>query len=102
MQVSIQSVVALESSLHPSTGGSDGKKSVCNGGDPGLMLGSERSPGKGNGNPLQGSGLENSMDRGAWQAQSMGPQRVRHDRETNTHKPPPAETVGMSLVSVAR
>ena len=79
MQVAIQSVGALESSLHPSIGGSDGKKFVCNAGDPGLMPGSERSPGKGNGNPLQCSGLENSVDTGAWQAQSMGPQRVRHD-----------------------
>ena len=40
-------------------------------------LGWEDSPGEGNGNPLQYSCLENSMDRGAWQ--SMGSQRVRHD-----------------------
>ena len=40
---------------------------------------SGRSPGEGNGNPLQYSCLENPMDRGAWQAiQSMGLQRVRH------------------------
>ena len=84
-QVSIQSVVALESSLHPNIGGSDGKESACNAGDPGLMPGSERSSGKRNGNPLQCSGLENSMDRGGWRAQSMGLQRVRHDWETNTH-----------------
>ena len=39
-----------------------------------------RSPGEGNGNPLQYSCLENSMDRGAWWAtKSMGPQRVGHD-----------------------
>ena len=36
----------------------------------GLILGSERSPGEGNGNPLQYSCLENPMDRGAWQANS--------------------------------
>ena len=35
-------------------------------GDAGLIPGSERSPGSGNGNPLQYSCLENSMDRGAW------------------------------------
>ena len=49
-------------------GGSDGKESICNEGDPGLILGSRRSPGEGNGNPLQYSCLENPMDRGAWQA----------------------------------
>ena len=37
-------------------------------GDPGLILGLERSPGGGNGNPLQYSGLENHRDRGAWRA----------------------------------
>ena len=49
-------------------GGSDGKESACNAGDPGLIPGSGRSPGKGNGNLLQYSFLENSMDRGAWWA----------------------------------
>ena len=51
-------------------GVSDGKKkkSACNAGDPGLIRGSGRSPGEGNGNPLQYSGLENSMDREACQA----------------------------------
>ena len=47
-------------------GGSDGKASAYNVGDPGLIPGSGRSPGEGNGNPLQYSCLENSMDRGAW------------------------------------
>ena len=48
--------------------------------DVGSMLGSERSPEGGNGNPRQYSYLENPMDRGAWQAtQSTGLQRVRHD-----------------------
>ena len=46
-------------------GGSDVKVSACNAEDPGLIPGSARSPGKGNGNPLQCSCLENSMDRGA-------------------------------------
>ena len=44
--------------------GSDGKKSACNVGDLGLTPGLGRSPGGGNGNPLQYSCLENSMDRG--------------------------------------
>ena len=47
-------------------GGSDGKASVYNAGDPGLIPGSGRSPGEGNGNPLQYYCLENPMDRGAW------------------------------------
>ena len=45
-------------------GGSDGKASVCNAGDPGSIPGSGRSSGEGNGNPLQHSCLENPMDRG--------------------------------------
>ena len=49
-------------------GGSDGKEYACNEGDPGLIPGSGRSPGEGNGSPLQYSCLENSMDRGAWRA----------------------------------
>ena len=46
-------------------GGSDGNASACNKGDPGSVPGSGRSPGEGNGNPLQQSCLENPMDRGA-------------------------------------
>ena len=46
-------------------GGSDGKASARNVGDPGSIPGSERSPGEGNGNLLQHSCLENPMDRGA-------------------------------------
>ena len=49
-------------------GGSDGKESACNAGDPGSVPGLARYPGEGNGNILQYSCLENSMDRGAWQA----------------------------------
>ena len=45
-------------------GGSDSKESACNAGDMSLIPGSGRSPGEGNGNPLQYSYLENSMDRG--------------------------------------
>ena len=47
-------------------GGSDGKASAYNVGDPGSIPGSGRSPGEGNGNPLQYFCLENPMDRRAW------------------------------------
>ena len=53
-------------------GGSDGKKSTCNAGDPGVIPGSGRSPGEGNGNPLQCSCLGNPMFRGAWQVSTGG------------------------------
>ena len=46
-------------------GGSDGKASACIAGDLGLFPGWGRSPGEGNGNPLQYSCLESPMDRGA-------------------------------------
>ena len=46
-------------------GGSNGKESACNAGDPDSIPGSGRSPGEGNGNPLQYSCLENPMDGGA-------------------------------------
>ena len=49
-------------------GGSDSKEPACNPGDLGSIPGLGRSPGKGNGNPLQYSGLGNPMDRGAWWA----------------------------------
>ena len=49
-------------------GSSDGKESVCNAGDLGSIPGSGRSPGEGNGNPLQYYCLENPTDEGAWQA----------------------------------
>ena len=46
-------------------GGSDGKEYACNAGDPGSIPGSGKSPGGGNGNPLQYSCIEDSMDRAA-------------------------------------
>ena len=52
-------------------GGSDGKESGCNAGDLGSIPGLGRSPGEGNGNPLQYSCLENPMDR-AWWATAHG------------------------------
>ena len=53
-------------------GGSDGKESACNVGDLHSTPGSGRSPGEGNDYPLQYSRLENSMDRGIWQATVHG------------------------------
>ena len=53
-------------------GGSDGKASACNAGDPGSIPGSGTFPGEGNGNPLQHSSLENPMDGGAWWATVHG------------------------------
>ena len=54
------------------SGGSDGKESACNAGDSGTIPGSGRSPGEGNGNPLQHSCLENPRDRRAWRATVYG------------------------------
>ena len=54
------------------------KESACNAGDPGSIPGSGRSPGEGNGNPLQYSCLRNPIDRGAWQATVHGVKRVGH------------------------
>ena len=53
-------------------GGSAGKESACNVGDRSSIPGLGRSPEESNGYPLQYSGLENSMDRGAWQAAVQG------------------------------
>ena len=53
-------------------GSSDPKESSYNAGDPGSIPGSGRSPGKGNGYPLQYSCLENSLDSGAWWATVHG------------------------------
>ena len=58
-------------------GGSDGKASAHNAGDPGSIPGLGRSPGEGNGNPLQYSCLENSMDGGAWWATVHGVTKSR-------------------------
>ena len=62
-------------------GGSDGKESACNREDPRSILGSETSPGEGNGNPCQYSCLENSVDREARQATVPG---VSKQDMTNT------------------
>ena len=58
--------------------GPDSKESACNAGDPSLIPGLGRSPGEGNGNPLQYSYPENSMDRGSrWATYSpWGPREL--------------------------
>ena len=53
-------------------GGSEVKTSVSNAGDPGSIPESGRSPGEGNGNPLQYSYLENPINRGTWQGTVHG------------------------------
>ena len=60
-------------------GGSNGKESACSAGDQGSILGWGRSPGEGDGNPLQDSRLENPMDRGAWRSTVTGSQKVGHN-----------------------
>ena len=67
-------------------------------GDLGLISGSGRSPGEGNGNPLQYSCLENPMGRGAWRATVHVVTRVGHDLVT---KPPlPIEVLPSSINQV--
>ena len=69
-------------------GGSGGKESACNAGDPGSILGSGRSPWEGTGNLLQYSCLENAMDRGTWQAIVHGVAKNwtwLSDSHTHTH-----------------
>ena len=57
--------------------GSNGKESACNAGDLGLIPWLGRSPGEGNGYPLQCSCLENSMDRGVWQDTVHGVTKIQ-------------------------
>ena len=64
---------------------SNGKESACEAGDQGSVPGLESSSGEGNGNPLQYSCLENSMDRGAWQATVCGVAKSR-TRLSDDHK----------------
>ena len=64
---------------------SGGKEAACHAGDPGSIPGLGRSPGEGNGNPLQYSCLENPMDRGAWQATVHGSQELDKTEQLNHH-----------------
>ena len=59
------------------TGGLDSKESVCSVGELSSIPGLGRSPGKGNGNPLQYSCLENPMDRGGWKSTVHGVAKSR-------------------------
>ena len=59
--------------------GSDGTEPACNVGDPGLIPGTGRSPGEGNGNPLQYFCQGNPMDGGAWQATDSGVAKSQTD-----------------------
>ena len=63
--------------------GSEGKESACNAGDLGLIPGLGRSPGEGNGNPLQYAWLENPMEPG--RLQSMGSQELDTTEQLSTH-----------------
>ena len=60
-------------------GGSEGKEAACSAGDQGSISGWGRSPGEGNGNPLQYSCLRIPWTEEPSRLQSMGLQRVRHD-----------------------
>ena len=62
----LQLYSGIEKQISNFPDGSDGKASVYNAGDPGSIPGSGRSPGEGNGNPLQYPCLESLMDTGAW------------------------------------
>ena len=66
--LSIMIIYITPFSIHDFPGGSNDKASAYNMGDQGSIPGSGRSPGEGNGNPLQHSCLENPMDGGAWQS----------------------------------
>ena len=70
----IQRTTDKESEHWAFPGGSNGKESACNAGDPGSIPGLGRSPGEGNGNALQYSCLENPTDRGAWWTTVLGSQ----------------------------
>ena len=90
-------MVLLVLSVAGFLGVSDGKESACNEGDLGLTPGLGRSPGEGHGNPLQYCGLENSTDRGAWQATVHGVTRVGLDLATT---PPPLYREGEMTVVI--
>ena len=63
------------------------QETTCSAGDTGLIPGSGRSLGEGNGNPFQYSCLENPMTRGTWQATVHGVTRVGHELVTEPPQP---------------
>ena len=81
-QLQPMEVDTVSSKIGVSPCSSVGKESACNTGDLGLIPGSGRSPGEGNGNPLQYSCLDNPMDRAALQATVQGVARVAHNLVT--------------------
>ena len=84
LQVLISCLFYILQCVYGLPDGSDGQEPTCNAGDPGLIPGLGRSPGGGHGNPLQYSCLENPHAEEPDRLQSMGSQRVGHDRATNT------------------
>ena len=69
------------------------KNLLASAGDVGLNPGPGRSPGEGNGNPLQDSCLGNPMDGRAWWARVHGSRRLRHDRATKQQQHQVLDTV---------
>ena len=72
-------IIAFVPSMQNFPGGSDGKASVYNAGEPGSIPGSGRSPGERNGDPLQCYWLKIPWTEELGSLQSMGSQRIRHD-----------------------
>ena len=77
----------MEQNCSQTKGSSVGKESACSAGDPDFNPWVCKIPWEGNGNPLQYSCLENSMDRGDWQATVHGAARVRHGLATKPQPP---------------
>ena len=75
------------------------KNLPANARDTGLILGSGRSPGEGNSNPLQYSCLGNLMDRGAWWATIHGVARVKHSLATKLPPPPRIKDIHIKTIS---
>ena len=75
------------------------QETICKAGDVGLIPGLGRSPGEGNGNPLQYFCLGNPMDRSVWQDTVHEVAQVRHDLAT---KPPPPTIVKMLWVQMKK
>ena len=80
-------------------GGTVVKNLPANAGGTGLIPGSGRSPGEGNGKPRQGSCLENSMDRGAWRAYSPGGHK---ESDMTKHKAKPIRSFISSWVHIKK
>ena len=89
--------------IHDFAGGSDSKESACSVVDLGLILGLGRSPGRGNGNTLQYSCLENPMQRGAWwtivHEVTKESDMTQHTDQSYSRLRTPLEPAGPSLPS---